>query len=253
MTTRTTFLTSAAAAVAAAALPGAGLAQSMKANVLLVHGALSDASVWRLVIPALQAAGHRVVGVQNPLTSLADDVANTKSQLAQLPGPTVVVGHSYGGCVITSAARDAANVKALVYVAALAPDAGESGQDLASRYPLPVNGHFVPSGAKGFVIDDPAKFPADLAADLSPVDAAVLAATQKPIAVAALTAKLGAPAWRQVPSFYAVSTQDRAIDPALQRFLAARMKATTADVAASHLSMLSRPGEIAALILRAAA
>jgi len=128
MTKRSTFLADAGAAVAAsataAAMPSMLFAQSAKPNVLLVHGALSDASVWRLVIPILQAAGNRVVGVQNPLTSLADDVANTKNQLARLSGPTVLVGHSYGGCVITSAARDAVNVKSLVFVTALAPDEG---------------------------------------------------------------------------------------------------------------------------------
>ncbi|GAC1544151.1 MAG: alpha/beta hydrolase [Candidatus Velthaea sp.] len=253
MTIRTEFLATAGAAIAATAIPSAALAQSVKSNILLVHGALSDASAWRLVIPILQAAGHRVVGVQNPLTSLADDVANTKLQLAQLSGPTIVVGHSYGGCVITSAARDAANVKGLVYVTALAPDEGESANDLLAKYPSAASGHFVPSGPQGFVVVDPAKFPADFAADLKPADAAVLAATQKPTAGAAFGAKLGAPAWKQVPSFYAISTQDKVIDPVLQRFLATRMKATTTEVAASHFSMLSHPREIAALILRAAA
>ncbi|GAC1404906.1 MAG: alpha/beta hydrolase [Candidatus Velthaea sp.] len=252
MKTRTEFLASTSAAVTVAAIPRVALAESAKANVLVVHGALSDASAWRLVIPILQAAGHRVVGVQNPLTSLGDDVANTKLQLAQLSGPTVVVGHSYGGCVITAAARDAANVKSLVYVTALAPDEGESANELLGKYPSPVITHFLPSGAPGFIVVDPAKFAADFAADITPADAAVLAATQKPTAGAAFAAKLGAPAWKQFPSFYAISTQDKVIDPALQRFLAMRMKATIADVPASHFSMLSHPREIAALIVRAA-
>ena len=226
-------------------------AQGVKANVLLVHGALSDASAWHRVIPLLQAAGHRVVGVQNPLTSLADDIANTRLQLAQLSGPTVVVGHSYGGTVITGAARDAANVKSLVYVAALAPDQGESSNDLAAKYPSVIGGDFLPSGPPGFIIMDPAKFAADMAADADPVEAAVLAATQKPTAIAALAAKVGPPAWKQLPSFYAVSTQDRAIDPALQRFLAKRIGATSIELQASHFSMISHPQEIAALIVRA--
>ncbi len=252
MMTRPRFLAASGAVLAAAVRPYLASAQSAKANVLLVHGALSDASAWHRVIPLLQAAGHRVVGVQNPLTSLADDIANTRLQLAQLSGRTVVVGHSYGGTVITGAARDAANVKSLVYVAALAPDEGESSNDLAAKYPSAIGGDFVPSGPPGFVVLDPAKFTADMAADDDPVDAAVLAATQKPTAVAALAGKSGPPAWKQVPSFYAISTQDRAIDPALQRVLAKRIGATSVEVQASHFSMLSHPQEIAALIVRAA-
>lgn len=252
MIDRSTFIATASAAFVASTVPRAASAQSAKANVLLVHGALSDASAWREIIPLLQAAGHRVVGVQNPLTSLADDIATTKLQLAQLSGPTVVVGHSYGGSVITGAARDAANLKSLVYVTALAPDENESANKLFHAHPSPVFEHFVPSGPKGFVIVDPAKFAADFAADLKPADAAVLAATQKPTAGAAFAAKSGAPAWKQVPTFYAIATQDRVIDPALQREMAARMKATTIDVPGSHFAMLSHPKEIAALIARAA-
>jgi len=257
-TKRSNFLATAGAALAAsaaaAATPSVLFAQSAKPNVLLVHGALCDASVWRLVIPILQAAGHRVVGVQNPLTSFADDVANTKIQLARLSGPTVLVGHSYGGAVITSAARDAVDVKSLVFITALAPDEGESAGDLLSRYPSPAGNHLLPGGSPGFIVEDPAKFAADFAADLKPADAAVLAATQRPTAAAINLAKLGPPAWKQVPTFYAISTEDQVLQPALQRFLATRMKATVTEVrGASHFSLLSHPTEIAALILRAAA
>lgn len=253
MLTRSTFLRSTSATAAAVALPQIAAAQHAKPNVLLVHGALSDASAWERVIPLLQAAGHHVVGVQNPLTSLAADIANTKLQLAQLTGPTVVVAHSYGGSVISGAARDAANVRSLVFVTAIAPDEGESANDLFKKYPSAVFNDFVPSGPQGFVICNPAKFPADFAADIPPLEAAVLAATQKPTAGAAFAAKSGPPAWKQVPSFYAVSTQDHAINPELQRFLALRAQATTVEVSASHFSLISHPQEIAALILRASA
>jgi len=253
MVTRSNFLAATATATfAAAAAPIGVLAQTTKANVLLVHGALSDASAWSAVIAILQTAGHHVVGVQNPLTSLADDVATTKLQLAQLVGPTVVVGHSYGGVVITNAARDAANVKSLVFVTALATDDGESANDLFAKYPTAVFNDFVPSGPTGSVICKPSAFPADFAADLAPAQAAVLAATQKPTAGAAFAAKSGPPAWKQVPSFYAVSTQDKAIPPALQRFLATRAKSTTVEIGASHFSLISHPAEVAALIVRAA-
>ncbi|GAC1301329.1 MAG: alpha/beta hydrolase [Vulcanimicrobiaceae bacterium] len=252
MTTRQDFLVASAAALAAAALPQMAAAQPAKANILLVHGAFSDASAWRNVIPLLQAAGHRVVGVQMPLTALADDIATTKLQLAKLSGPTVVVGHSYGGAVITGAARDVANVKSLVYLTALAPSEGESANDLFANYPSAVFKDFVPSGPQGFVVVNPAKFAGDFAADVDPVEAAVLAATQKPTSGAAFATKSGPPAWNQVPSFYAVCTLDRAIDPALQRFVAKRMKATSVDIAASHFAMISHPKEVAALIARAA-
>ncbi len=253
MTSRSAFITAGGVALSAAALPIRAMAQAPKANVLLVHGAFSDGSAWSPVIQLLQSAGHHVVAVQNPLTSLADDVANTKLQLNQLMGPTVVVGHSYGGAVISGAARDAHNLKSLVYVTAIAPDDGESTGELLGKFPTTVFNDFVPSGPSGFVICDPAKFPADFAADVPAAQAAVLAATQKPTAGAAFAVKSGPPAWKQVPCFYAVSTQDQAINPLLQRYLAKRMNATTIDVPASHFSMISHPREIAGLIVRAAA
>jgi pimeloyl-ACP methyl ester carboxylesterase len=219
-------------------------------NVVLVHGAYADGSCWTDVIGLLQSAGLRATAVQNPLTSLADDVAATRRVLALQDGPTVLVGHSWAGTVISEAGVDP-KVAALVYVAARAPDAGEDFAALAGKYPAPpANAGRVK--ADGFVQLSEDAFVRDFAGDLDPARARVLAAVQGRVAEALFASRTTQAAWRSKPSFYAISTSDRTIAPELQRFLASRMKAKTIEVAASHVSMLSHPKEIAQLIEAAA-
>ncbi len=219
-------------------------------NVVLVHGAWADGSSWNEVIGLLQEAGLHVTAVQNPLTSLADDVAATRRAIAQQEGPVVLVGHSYGGVVITEAGTDP-KVVGLVYVAALAPDAGEAFEDVAKRFPTPPGGAFI-RVADGFAQLDEAGFVANFAPDIPPARARVMAATQGPISATLFSQKTTQAAWKTKPSWYAVSTLDRVIDPGLERFLAQRMKAQTVEIAASHASPVARPREIADLILAAA-
>lgn len=219
-------------------------------NVLLVHGAYADGSSWAEVIPILQRAGLNVVAVQNPLTSFADDVATTTRALDRLAGPVVLVGHSYGGMVISEVGVDP-DVAALVYVAARAPEAGEDYPALAARFPAPpVSRGIVREG--GFLRLGEAAFLADFAGDVDPGRARVLFAVQKPIADTVFGTRTTQAAWRTRPVFYAISTADRTTSPELQRFVAGRMDATTVELDAGHLSPVSRPGEIADLIMRAA-
>jgi pimeloyl-ACP methyl ester carboxylesterase len=219
-------------------------------NVVLVHGAYADGSSWAEVIPRLQAAGLRVSAVQNPLTSLADDVAATRRMLALQDGPTVLVGHSWGGTVITEAGTDP-KVAALVYVAAHAPDAGEDYAAVGARFPTtPVRAGVLKAG--GYARLSEQAFLRDFAADLPRDKARVLYATQGEIAEKLFAARTTQAAWRSKPSWYAVSSQDRVIDPGLERFLAKRMKAKTIELPASHVAMLSHPEEVARLILEAA-
>lgn len=219
-------------------------------NVVLVHGLFADGSSWSLVIPRLQAVGLNVVSVQNPLTTLDEAVAETQRVLARQDGPTVLAGHSFSGMIVTEAGMDP-KVTALVYVAARAPDAGEDYAALAKQYPTP-------PAAAGIVFDGDegrlteAAFLHDFAGDLPEDRARVLYAVQQPFHKDLLTGKTSHAAWRSKPSFYAVSTEDRTIDPDLERFMAKRMNATTVEVKASHLSLISHPQEIAGLILQAA-
>lgn len=218
-------------------------------NVVLVHGAYADGSSWAEVIPRLQAAGLRVSAVQNPLTSLADDVAATRRMLALQDGPTVLVGHSWGGTVITEAGTDP-KVAALVYVAAHAPDAGEDYAAVGARFPTtPVRAGVLKAG--GYARLSEQAYLRDFAADLPRDKARVLYATQGEIAEKLFAARTTQAAWHSKPSWYAVSTQDRVIDPGLERFLAKRMKAKTIELPASHVAMLSHPEEVARLILEA--
>jgi pimeloyl-ACP methyl ester carboxylesterase len=250
--TRRAFTLNLAAAAAASALPGLVAAQSPpKANnVVLVHGLYADASCWLDVIPHLQRAGLNVTAVQNPLSSLADDVAATRRILALQEGPTVLVGHSFAGTII-SEAGGAANVSSLVYVSARAPDAGEDFAALAARFPQPPAGAGVVHKDGFFWLNEEA-FLRDFAGDIDPVRARALFAVQGRGADALVTTKTTAAAWKEKPSWYQVSTRDRTIDPDLERFLAKRMKATTIELESSHLALLSHPKEIAALILQAA-
>jgi pimeloyl-ACP methyl ester carboxylesterase len=225
---------------------------SVRPSIVLVHGAFADGSGWHRVIPLLEQDGYTVTAVQNPLTSLADDVAATRRVVDSQPGTVVLVGHSYGGAVITAAAAGSPRVEALVYVAAFAPDAGESvGRLLGSMAPSDIGPALVPDGG-GFVAIDRGRFHEVFAGDLSPAEARLLAATQKPIAGPVLETPVNGAAWHELPSWYLVATEDRAINPDLQRFLARRMRARTVEVQASHVPFLSRPADVAAVVLEAA-
>jgi pimeloyl-ACP methyl ester carboxylesterase len=219
-------------------------------NIVLVHGCSRTDHAGR-GDRALQAAGLNVTSVQNPLTTLAEAVAETQRVLDRQDGPTVLVGHSFSGMIVTEAGVDP-KVSALVYVAARAPDAGEDYAALAKTFPTPpATAGIVFDGDEGRLSE--AAFLRDFAGDLPGARARVLYAVQQPFHKALLTAKTTHAAWRSKPSFYAVSTDDRTINPDLERFMAKRMGATTIEVKASHLSLISHPQEIADLILQAAA
>jgi pimeloyl-ACP methyl ester carboxylesterase len=219
-------------------------------NVVLVHGLFADGSCWSEVIARLQAAGLNATSVQNPLTTLPEAVASAERVLARQDGPTVLVGHSFSGVIVTEAGVHP-NVSALVYVAARAPDAGEDYAALAKTYPTPpATAGILFDGDEGRLSEE--AFLRDFAGDLPKAKAKVLYAVQEPFHKALLTGKTTHAAWRSKPSYYAVSTEDRTIDPGLERFMARRMRAKTIEVKASHLSLISHPDEIAGLILQAA-
>jgi len=219
-------------------------------NVVLVHGLFADGSCWSEVIARLQAAGLNATAVQNPLTTLEASVAATQRVLALQDGPTVLVGHSFAGMIVTEAGVDP-KVASLVYVAARAPDAGEDYAALAKRFPTPpASAGIVWSGDYGQLSE--AAFLRDFAGDLPAAKARVLHAVQSPFERSLLAGKTTHAAWRSKPSWYAVSTEDRTINPDLERFMAKRMGATTIEVKASHLSLISQPDTITKLILQAA-
>jgi pimeloyl-ACP methyl ester carboxylesterase len=219
-------------------------------NVVLVHGLFADGSCWSEVIARLQAAGLNATAVQNPLTTLPEAVTSAERVLARQDGPTVLVGHSFSGMIVTEAGVHP-NVSALVYVAARAPDAGEDYTALAKTYPTPpATAGIVFDGDEGRLSEE--AFLRDFAGDLPAEKAKVLYAVQEPFQKALLTGKTTQAAWRSKPSFYAVSTEDRTINPDLERFMAKRMGAKTIEVKASHLSMISHPQVITRLILEAA-
>ncbi len=219
-------------------------------NVVLVHGAWADGSSWAEVISRLQAAGLHVTAVQNPLTSLADSVAATRRALALQDGPTVLVAHSWGGTVISEAGTDP-KVTALVYVAARAPDAGEDFVALSGKFPtMPVRAGV--QERDGFTNLSEEAFLKYFANGVAHDKAEVLYAVQEPTAASLFGERTTVAAWRSRPSWYAVSKLDQTISPDLERFLAKRLKATTVELEAGHLSLVSRPQEIAGLILAAA-
>lgn len=219
-------------------------------NVVLVHGLFADGSCWSEVIPRLQAVGLNVTAVQNPLTTLEDSVAAAERVLARQQGPTVLVGHSFSGMIVTQAGT-ASNVSALVYVAARAPDANEDYPALAKRFPKPpASAGIVFDGDWGRLTET--AFLHDFANGVPEAKAKVLYAVQEPFQKALVTGTVTAAAWRSKPSFYAVSKNDRTIDPDLERFMAKRMGATTIELDAGHLSMIARPEAISRLILDAA-
>jgi pimeloyl-ACP methyl ester carboxylesterase len=193
-----------------------------------------------------------VIAVQNPLTSLADDVAATRRVLEAQKEPVVAVGHSYGGAVITAAAAGLSNVKALVYVAAFAPDSGESLGSLGSKFPPTPTVSAVAPDAAGFLYIDRAKFREVFAADVPEEEARVLAAAQKPFAAGIFEQPVQTPAWKTIPSWYLVAQDDKAIHPDLQRFMAMRMDATISEVPASHVAYISQPKAVVEMIEEAA-
>jgi len=240
-----------AAASLTSASAMAALAVPTKArNIVLVHGLFADGSCWSEVIARLQAAGLNTTSVQNPLTTLSEAVASAERVLARQDGPTVLVGHSFSGMIVTEAGVHP-NVSALVYVAARAPDAGEDYTALAKRFPTPpASAGIVFDGDEGRLSET--AFLRDFAGDLPEAKAKVLYAVQEPFHKELLAGKTTHAAWRSKPSFYAVSTEDRTINPDLERYMAKRMGATTIEVKASHLSLISHPEEITNLILEAA-
>jgi pimeloyl-ACP methyl ester carboxylesterase len=251
---RRTFSGALVAAAATASLTtrgrGATATPTKARNVVLVHGLFADGSSWSEVIPRLQAAGLNVTSVQNPLTTLPEAVASAERVLARQDGPTVLVGHSFSGMIVSEAGMHP-NVSALVYVAARAPDAGEDYAALAKKFPTPpASAGIIFDGDEGRLGEE--AFLRDFAGDLPEAKAKVLYAVQEPFQKALLTGRTTQAAWRSKPSFYAVSTEDRTINPDLERFMAKRMGARTIEVKASHLSLISHPDEIAELILEAA-
>lgn len=209
-------------------------------NIVLVHGAFSDGSLWSKVIPILQKAGHRVIAVQLPEHSLSDDVATVKRAVDLLNEPTILVGWSFGGVVITNAAYNNPNVKGLVYIAALAPKEGQSISDYLDFKKLPKDIFIVDSG--GFMYLNPAIFRDALAQDVNLTQASIMAAVQKPINQSIFVEKSGPPAWKQVPTWYQVSENDRMLPPALEHFFAKQINATTTiSIPSSHASPVSHP------------
>jgi pimeloyl-ACP methyl ester carboxylesterase len=229
-------------------------------TVVLVHGAFADSSSWNGVIERLQAAGLRVTAAANPLRGISEDSAYVASFLEQIPGPVLAVGHSYGGAVISNAAAEASNVVGLVFVAAFAPEEGERLGDAESgsrdsvlmaalvplRYP---NG----DGAAAEFAIDPAKFHDAFAADLPPEQAAVMAATQRPVAEPAFSEQSGPPAWRSLPAWAVVATGDKAAGADVTRSMAQRAGATITELEGSHVIMVSQPEAVTEVILAAAA
>jgi pimeloyl-ACP methyl ester carboxylesterase len=249
---RRTFVSTTVVAAASSLLVRAAHAQpAPKAkNVVLVHGLFADGSSWSEVIPRLQAAGLNVTSVQNPLTTLPEAVASALRVLARQDGPTVLAGHSFSGMIVTDAGMHP-KVSAIVYVAARAPDAGEDYTALAKKYPTPpASAGIIFDGDEGRLSEE--AFLRDFAGDLPEAKAKALCAVQWPFHKALLTGKTRHAAWRSKPSWYAVSTEDRTINPDLERFMAKRMGAKTIEVKASHVSLISQPDTIANLILEAA-
>lgn len=237
------------AAIAAGIALNAAAATNPPA-VVLVHGAFADGSSWSKVIPLLKAKHLNVIAVQNPLNSFAEDVAATQRAIDRLDGPVVLVGHSYGGAVITEAGN-APKVKALVYVAAFAPDEGQSVADVAQSSPPPPGMAEEKADAAGFVTLTHKGVQEDFAQDLSPQERNLVAATQGPTAGAVFGAKISRAAWKSKPAWYIVASNDRMISPKLEQQMSERMRAKTTTIASSHVPMLSHPDEVAATILAA--
>jgi pimeloyl-ACP methyl ester carboxylesterase len=221
-------------------------------SIVLVHGAWADGSCWSGVIERLQADGYHVTAAQFSLTSLADDVARLRQVLELQDGPAVVAGHSYGGQIVTALGADAPNAAGLVYIAAFALDEGESLGALLSQGPTPPALEHLFTDKQGFGWLPEDDFVNHFAADVDPVHARVMYAVQQPLAGSAFTDVMSVPAWKSLPSWYLVATQDEAIPPDAERLFARRMGATTIEVPSSHVAMVSHSDEAARLIRTAA-
>jgi pimeloyl-ACP methyl ester carboxylesterase len=221
-------------------------------NVVLVHGAWADGSSWSKVIVLLQAKGYNVSAVQNPLTSFKEDVDATKRTIAAQNGPLILVGHSYGGVVITEAGNDP-KVAGLVYVAAFAPDAGESILDISKAYPKPIGLDMLTPQPDGFLLISPDGINTAFAQDLREEERSLLAAVQPPTHGSLFAAQPTQAAWRSKPSWYVVANNDHMIAPDQEADMAKRIGATTTVLSSSHVAMLAHPEEIAKVIEDAAA
>jgi pimeloyl-ACP methyl ester carboxylesterase len=218
-------------------------------NIVLVHGLWADGSSWSKIIPSLEKAGHKVIAVQLPLHSLADDVATVKRAIDLVGGPTILVGHSFGGFIITNAGYNNQNVTGLVYVSAFGPDEGESAVNFVPVASLPPGLLVFDSG--GFAYLNPKMFHQAFIQDANATEAETLAAVQKPAHQSLFTELSGPPAWKQHPTWFEVSEGDHIIPPDAQRKFAQRMNATTISLNSSHASLVTHPDEIAELILNA--
>jgi pimeloyl-ACP methyl ester carboxylesterase len=221
-------------------------------NIVLVHGAWADGSSWSAVVERLQADGYTVTAPQFPLTSLADNVARLREVLARQHGPTLVVGHSYGGQIVTALGADAPNVAGLVYIAGFGLDQGESiGALLAQGPPTPAIAH-LDIDKQGYAWIPEADFVGHFAADVDPVKARVMFAVQQPLSWSALDDVMGVPAWKALPSWFMVADGDQTIPPDAERLFAKRMGATTVEVPSNHVAMVSHPDDVLQLIETAA-
>lgn len=220
-------------------------------TIVLVHGAFVDASGWQAVFQLLSQWGYEVLVVQNSAVSFSADVQRTRSAIAAATHPVILVGHSYGGGVITEVGTDE-KVRCLVYLAAFAPDVGESVFDLASQEVPGAEAAPLLPPDDGFITVDPMKFPMAFAADIDPAQARFMAVAQRPWGLEAVQGKITSPAWKTKTSFYLLATEDRMIPPAAQATMAARAGAKVVEVRSSHAVMLSQPAEVAALIRTAA-
>lgn len=236
--------------LASTAITSAQTATSTKPTIVFVHGIWADGSSWSEEITTLQSKGYNVLSVENPVTSLADDVAATKKLIDLAPGNVILVGHSWGGFVITQAGNDP-KVVGLVYAAAFAPDADETVPSLSANAPQTELGkYFVPSGGSLFLSKDGIK--TVFAADVSAKQQGLIYATQVPAPQTLFGEKSGAPAWKQKPSWYIVAKSDKAINPELERFMAKRINAKTTEIESSHVVLVSHAKEVVAIIEEAA-
>jgi pimeloyl-ACP methyl ester carboxylesterase len=219
-------------------------------SIILVHGGWADGSSWSKVVTILKDAGHKVIAVNMPLHNLADDVATVKRAVELVGKPVILVGHSYGGEVITNAGYNNPNVTGLVYIAAFAPDEGQSLSNFVSPKDFPQA--FLMLDSAGLAYINPAMFHDRFAQDVDPTEAYIMAVAQKPFNASTFAEKSGPPAWKQLPTWYQISTSDLMIPPDAQQKFAKQMNATTISINASHASYVSHPDEIAKLILDAA-
>jgi pimeloyl-ACP methyl ester carboxylesterase len=223
-----------------------------KPTIVLVHGAFAAAAGWSGIIDRLQKRGYNVVAVENPLSGLSADVATTKRLVDAQPGDVVLVGHSYGGAVISGASAGDPKVKALVFVAAFAPDANEPLKAVGAKFPTPPLNATLKPDAAGFLFVDTAKFHDVFAADLSRALTRIAAASQKPLASAVFDQSNPGAGWKNIPSWFIVATNDKAINPDAERFYAKRANAKTTEVESSHVIFLSHPDAVVGVIIQAA-